>query len=453
MVLRVESVPFDEAIVHTRGRGIELPDHYYGTLQGVARAESFSVAGLANVQQLTQVRDSLRAALENGEVFAEWKAKVRRGEIPLDLPDYRLENIYRTNIQGAYARGRCQQHDIIADRRPWLLYSAVNDSRTRPAHAAMHGTLLHRDDPWWATHRPPNGYQCRCTVIALTEAQVQKRGGPRGPKIDERTGQPPDPDNGWDYDICGQPRAGTDRAMDRARSEVAPDLAARLEDVRTAGKSFDPATWGALPNTQRGTTPGGMYDAPDGTRHYVKFPEDAASEAAAGRLFERMGVPTLNPAVTVIGGQTGVATQWVDGLTRLSAAQLAERPAEVARVYVSSVLTGHPDPTGYGLDNLMLHPNGSLVLVDAGGAFVDDVALLDPLRSMASDVFNAMLDTSAGKRAVKNAARTLRGVTPSMVRADLLAAGVPTASIDKIVEAVEARRLALMEQYGISSER
>lgn len=31
------------------------------------------------------------------------------GEIPLDLPDHSLENLFRTNIQGSFNRGRCEQ--------------------------------------------------------------------------------------------------------------------------------------------------------------------------------------------------------------------------------------------------------------------------------------------------------------------------------------------------------
>ena len=80
-VLRLEPVPFDEAIAHARGRKVVLPDEYYGSMQGVARAESFSVAGLARLDQVDAVRSSLQQALENGETFSAWKDRVRRGEI------------------------------------------------------------------------------------------------------------------------------------------------------------------------------------------------------------------------------------------------------------------------------------------------------------------------------------------------------------------------------------
>lgn len=468
--LRLDPVPFDEAVAYTRGRGVELPSLYSGHLQGIARAESFSVAGLARLDQIEQVRDSLTQALERGETFAAWQARVRRGEIPLDLPAHRLDNIYRTNIQGAYARGRCQQHDVIADRRPWLLYSAVNDSRTRPAHAAMNGTLLHRDDPWWSTHRPPNGYRCRCTAIALTESQARQRGAPKPAGADPVTGLTADPDDGWNYDICGDPRAGTRRAIERARSTASPPVAATLDRVQTTADSLDAATWRELPNSQRGSNPGGIYEAPDGSRHYVKFyadPAQAATELAAARLYERMGVQTLRPGTVSIDGRTGVATPWVDGLRKLDPAQFTAHVDDVARVYNASVLAKNWDAVGLDFDNLVLHPNGRLVLVDSGGSFryraqggskpfgkdiAEAASLLDPSKNAsAAAVFGQVFaaDVFAGERV----AAALSRLTADQVRADLLAAGIAAREVGRLTASVEARRVAMLERYGLQGGR
>jgi hypothetical protein len=95
-------------------------------------------------------------------------------------------------MQVAYNRGRYEQQKRVSSSRPYLMYDAINDSRTRPNHLLMDNTILHRDDPWWKTHYPPCGYRCRCTVISLTEAQAQKRGvSVAPPQVD--------PDEGWDF--------------------------------------------------------------------------------------------------------------------------------------------------------------------------------------------------------------------------------------------------------------
>lgn len=464
--LRLSPTPFDEAILTTRARGVVLPDVYYGHLQGIARADSFSIAGLARVEQIQQALVSLTEALESGETFDAWRARVRRGDVDLDLPDYRLENIYRTNLQGAYARGRCRQHDVIAERRPWLLYSAVNDSRTRPAHAAMDGTLLHRDDPWWQTHRPPNGYQCRCTAIAVSNAEAERRGAPKAPKPDEQTGDTPAPDPGWDYDVCGNPRAGAKRAMRRARAKSRPQVAERLDRVETTADANDPATWRELPNTQRGSNPGGIYEAPDGAKHYIKFyadPDQARTEIAAARLYERMGVQTLQPRFVEIDGRTGVASRWVDGLTRIKPEQFADHIDDLASAFNASVITKNWDVVGLDLDNLVRHPNGRLVLVDAGGSFryraqgerkpfgadIDEVkTLADPAvnPSAARAFFELRQDVFAVERAAK---ATMKKLSRAAIERELALSGFADKDARSLAKTIDARRKLLLDRYNL----
>jgi len=153
-------VPFLEAIAWARARKVILPEVYYGELQGLARSMAFSVAGLAKLDQLQGVLDGLTKAMAKGDSFRDWRERVRTGKVPLDLPPHRLENIYRTNLQGQYGRGRCEQQKRTLDARPWFMLDAVNDSRTRPSHAAMDGMTARYDDPIWEVWTPPNGYQC-----------------------------------------------------------------------------------------------------------------------------------------------------------------------------------------------------------------------------------------------------------------------------------------------------
>ncbi|MDT8427124.1 MAG: hypothetical protein RQ733_14255, partial [Methyloprofundus sp.] len=54
-------IPFHTAIKAAQQRGVVLPEVYYGELQGLARQQAFSIAGLAALDQLEQVRNSLSA--------------------------------------------------------------------------------------------------------------------------------------------------------------------------------------------------------------------------------------------------------------------------------------------------------------------------------------------------------------------------------------------------------
>ena len=143
-------------------------------LQGLARSMAFSVAGLTKLDQLQAILDSLTATLQSGDSFGQWQQRIKRGEIPLDLPPHRIENIFRTNIQGHYGRGRCEQQKRTLEARPYFLYDAINDSRVRPTHAAMDGMVARYDDLIWRVWTPPAGYHCRCRRISLSEAQAKR---------------------------------------------------------------------------------------------------------------------------------------------------------------------------------------------------------------------------------------------------------------------------------------
>lgn len=199
------NLPFSEAIRAAEERGTLLPDVYYGQLQGLARQKAFSIAGIAAIDQLQAVNDSLQAWMKNGGSFADWKKQ--SAVLNLNLPKHRLETIWRTNLQGNYMRGRAEQMLRNVELRPYWLYDAINDSRTRPNHLAMDGVIRRYDDPFWKTHFPPCGFNCRCNCLSLTEAQAHARSGfnakNEGLGLNKvptnEDGSLAQPDPGWDY--------------------------------------------------------------------------------------------------------------------------------------------------------------------------------------------------------------------------------------------------------------
>lgn len=215
-------VPFDAAIEAAVKRSVVLPDIYYGELQGISRQLAFSIKGITAYRQLEAVRDSLALAMNSGQSFKEWKklASVEN----LRLPEHRVENIWRTNLQGNYMRGRWRQFASAADKRPFLMYDAINDTRVRPSHLAHDGVIRGVFDPYWSTHTPPLGYQCRCTLHSLTLEEATKRSGigrdgkPQGmdkfPVLPD--GSPALPDSGWDYN----PFEDELKAMSRVLEEI-----------------------------------------------------------------------------------------------------------------------------------------------------------------------------------------------------------------------------------------
>ncbi|MDF1583885.1 MAG: phage minor head protein [Methyloprofundus sp.] len=205
-------IPFHTAIKAAQQRGVVLPEVYYGELQGLARQQAFSIAGLAALDQLEQVRNSLSAGLQRGISFNKWQKEMLDNGI-LELPSHRLDNIFRTNIQSNYNRGHWEKFQRTKASRPYLMYDAINDSRVRPAHLALDGIIRPVDDDFWSTHAPLNGYRCRCRLISLSEKQAQARSG-----ADKGINKPiksseMQPDKGWDYNPGRDLMRGVEEAI------------------------------------------------------------------------------------------------------------------------------------------------------------------------------------------------------------------------------------------------
>jgi len=190
--VKITPLPFIDAIEAMKKRKVILPEEYYGEKMDSTRALAFTVSGLAGVSQIKGVLDSLNRAIEKGDGFDTWQDKVKDGAISTTLPQHRQELVYRNAVQNAYSIGLHTHYQKHKETRPYLRYSAVNDSRTRPSHGAMHGTVLPVDDPFWATNTPPNGHACRCTVMSLSKRQAKRTGvSGKAPGVK--------PDEGWDY--------------------------------------------------------------------------------------------------------------------------------------------------------------------------------------------------------------------------------------------------------------
>lgn len=54
-----------------------------------------------------------------------------------------------------------------------LQYRTAGDNRVREEHAALNGTTLPKEDPFWSSYMPPNGWNCRCTVVEVLKGKFE----------------------------------------------------------------------------------------------------------------------------------------------------------------------------------------------------------------------------------------------------------------------------------------
>lgn len=194
MEFRFDLAP-EEALRFFRAKGFITSFAWQDIWQQEHEA-AFTVAKMMDVDLLKDVRDAVDRAIENGETLAEFSKQlepllVERGWwgkaemldeltgetklVQLGSPR-RLRTIFRTNMQTAYAAGDWAQIQENIDDAPYLMYDAIDDNRTRETHRAWDGVVLRADDPWWDSHRPPNGWNCRCGTIQVSADEVSARG-------------------------------------------------------------------------------------------------------------------------------------------------------------------------------------------------------------------------------------------------------------------------------------
>lgn len=182
----------EKAIEYFESKGYAIGFNWHD-VEDSAHATGFTVAGILKQDVLADVQQSLTQALKNGQTLQQVQASVlptleRKGWIGKGLkanPEtgelegkkllpYRLETIFRTNMQSSYAAGRYQRMMENVAFRPFWEYDAIMDNLTRPAHAALNKRVFRYDDPIWDTIFPPNGYRCRCGVRALNQRELDK---------------------------------------------------------------------------------------------------------------------------------------------------------------------------------------------------------------------------------------------------------------------------------------
>jgi len=183
-----------DAVAFFRAKGFQITDQWQ-EMDGAAHAKAFTVAKAMRMDILEDIREATDAAISEGITEREfinrltpvlkkkgWWGKetwsdAQGNEREVELGSvHRLKTIFRANTSTAYMAGRYRRQLALVHDRPYWMYQAILDSRTRPSHAALHNKVFRWDDPIWQYIYPPNGWGCRCTVRNLSERNLQREG-------------------------------------------------------------------------------------------------------------------------------------------------------------------------------------------------------------------------------------------------------------------------------------
>lgn len=220
--------PFQEQVDFFRSK-LNLPTERWDDIVKSAHDRGFMVAGAAKADLLNDLRDAVDKAIVNGESIQSFRSRfddiVKKhgwegwtGSGSKKGRDWRTRVIYQTNLSTSYAAGRYKQlndPDLAAVRPYWQYIHNDTVQHPRPLHVSWSGMVLHKDDPWWQTHYPPNGWGCRCRVKAVRKSEYK---GAKAPDdgtythIDSAGVRHTVP-NGIDYGFDYQPGARTDTKL------------------------------------------------------------------------------------------------------------------------------------------------------------------------------------------------------------------------------------------------
>ena len=128
------------------------------------RENAFIFSGFKTHAELEQVSQMLVDEKGNIRPYNEFRQDVER--INQDYNHNYLRTEYNQALQSAQMAGKWADFEKNKNFIN-LQYRTANDERVRASHRILHGTTLPVDDPFWKQYTPPNGWGCRCTVVAV----------------------------------------------------------------------------------------------------------------------------------------------------------------------------------------------------------------------------------------------------------------------------------------------
>lgn len=143
------------------------------------QAQAFTLAGVADQRLIEKIHDALVEVQRQGGSEADFEAAVKAltdAAGVAELNAFTIDTAFNTAMQKAYSLGRYEQMMAPATKAvlPYWQYWTVGDDRVRPEHRVLHMFTARADDPVWMKIYPPNGFNCRCSVVPVLGDEAPK---------------------------------------------------------------------------------------------------------------------------------------------------------------------------------------------------------------------------------------------------------------------------------------
>jgi SPP1 gp7 family putative phage head morphogenesis protein len=170
------NVPNDDAANYIAGLTSVTRQTFDG-LTATYQSQAFTLAGVADVRLIEKIKDALADTMKAGGSKDDFEAAVKKLTDDAgveELNAFTLDTAFNTTMQKAYSLGRFEQMQSPATRAvlPYWQYWTVGDDRVRPEHRVLQGFTARADDPVWRKIYPPNGFNCRCSVVPILDDEA-----------------------------------------------------------------------------------------------------------------------------------------------------------------------------------------------------------------------------------------------------------------------------------------
>lgn len=183
-MINFKSSPFDEAISYLENR-IALPAERWKDYANSEANAAFWSAGAVDATLVSDLQKAVTRAIQSGVPYdsPDFAAQIASfsEQYGWDIKggaDWRARLILSQNLRQSYAAGRHdQQFDPdVMKLQPYLQYLHSDSRAPRPDHLALDGKVFRKDDPIVNSIYGPRGFGCGCTMVSLSQRQLDRRG-------------------------------------------------------------------------------------------------------------------------------------------------------------------------------------------------------------------------------------------------------------------------------------
>lgn len=133
------------------------------------QSDAFLFGGLKTHAQLMEASTML---LEDGKVKSFDQFERDYQKLNVEYNQNYLEAEYQFAVNSSQMAANWAQLDDSG--RYYLQYRTAMDDRVRDEHAQMQDITLPKDDDFWLSYYPPNGWRCRCQAVEVRKSKYEE---------------------------------------------------------------------------------------------------------------------------------------------------------------------------------------------------------------------------------------------------------------------------------------